>query len=135
MEGVPDGGDGNGLGGGSDGRRVRWDWWDGVSLGDTLVDCGESWVAIRKNVNVPLSGTLAILMNWREPFLVGWCSTNAGERKDDNAKGSVAEIPEGCGWAPFANLPSCGRSSGITIVRCRGVTKIHFVKTQSENCK
>ena len=135
MEGVPDGGDGNGLGGGRDGRRVRWDWWDGVSLGDKLVGRLESWVAMCKNVNEPLSGTWTILLNWREPFWVDGCGTDAGERKDDNAMGSVAGITKGCGWAPFANLPSGGRPSGITIVRCRGVTKIHFVKTQSENCK
>ena len=119
--------------GGCDGRRVRWDWWDGVSLGDTLVGRLDSWVAMGKNVNVPLSGTCAILLNWHEPFRVDGCGTNAGEQKDDNAMGSVAGITKGCGWAPFANLPSCGRPSGITIVRCRGVTKIHFVKTQSEN--
>ena len=75
------------MGGGHDDRCVRWDWWVGVSLRDTLVGRGESWVAIRKNVNVPLSGTWPILTNWREPFRVGWCGTEAGERKDDNAKG------------------------------------------------
>ena len=97
MEGVPDGGDGNGLGGGRDGRRVRWDWWDGVSLVDTLVGSGELWVAMRKNVNVPLSVTSAILMNWHEPFQVGWCGTDAGERKNNSAMGSVAAITKGCG--------------------------------------
>ena len=121
-------------GGGRDGRRVRWDWWDGVSLGDTLVGRGELWVVMHKDVNVPLSGTWVILLNWHEPFRVDGCGTNAGERNDDNVMGSVAGITKGCGWAPFANSPSCGRPSGITIVRCRGVTKIHFVKTQSENC-
>ena len=63
LEGIPDGGDRNGLGGARDGRRVRWDWWDGVSLRDTLVGRKKLWVAMRKNVNVPLSGTWAILMN------------------------------------------------------------------------
>ena len=90
---------------------------------------------MRKNFNMLLSGTWAILLNWHESFRVDGCGTDAGERKDDNAMGSVAGITKGCGWAPFANLPSCGRSSGITIVRCRGVTKIHFAKTQSENSK
>ena len=107
MEGVPDGDDGNGLGGGRDGRHLRWDWWDGVSLGDTLVGRLESWVAMGKNVNVPLSGTWAILLNWRKPFRVDGCGTDAGERRDANAMGSVAGITKECGWAPFANLPSC----------------------------
>ena len=135
MEGVPDGGDGNGLGGGRDGRRVRWDWWDGVILGDTLVGRGESWVAMQKNVNVPLSCMGTILLNWHEPIRVDGCGTDAGEGKDDNAMRSVAGITKGCGWALFANLSSYGRPSGIAIFRCRRVTKTHFVKTQSENCK
>ena len=39
---------GTAWGGGRDGRRVRWDWWDGVSLGDKLVGRLESWVSMRK---------------------------------------------------------------------------------------
>ena len=126
---------GTALGGGRNGRHVRWDWWCGVSLGDTLVVRGESWVAMRKNVNVPLSGTGIILLNWHEPFRVDGCGTDAGERKENKAMERVVGITKGCGLAMFPNLPSCRRPSGITIVRCRGVTKIHFVKTQSENCK
>ena len=89
---------------------------------------------MRKNANAPISGTEKILLNWHEPFRVDGCGTDAGERKDDNAMGSVAGITKGCGWVPFANLSSCGRTSGIAIVRCRGVSIIHFVKAQIENC-
>ena len=75
-----------------------------MSLGDKLVGRLESKVAMGKNVNVPLSGTWAILLNWHEPFRVDGCGTDAGERKDDNAMGSVAGITKGCGWAPFLKL-------------------------------
>ena len=89
-----------------------------MTLGVTLVGLGDSWVVrSRKAVDTSLSGAWTFLMDWHEPFRVGWCGTDAGERKDDNAMGSVAGITKGCGWAPFANLLSCGRPSGISIVQ------------------
>ena len=70
---------------------------------------------------------------------MGWRGINAGERNADNAMGSVAGITKGYDLVPFANLPSSGRPSEISIVHMSraggGMMKTHFVKTQGENCK
>ena len=57
-----------------------------------------------KNVNVPLSGTWAILLNWREPFQVDGYSTDAGERKDNKAMGKSCGNYEGVRLGPIRKL-------------------------------
>ena len=54
------------------------------------------------------------------------CGTDAGERRDDNAMGSVAGITKGCGWDPFANLPyyrNPYRVSIVQMLRANGISK------------